>query len=550
TSSLSTPKNIARRRLSSPRPRGSFTGLLRSPIPSLVFSDTCSMFDLLKIVGENTRKDYSLVVMSERSTEMKFSDNSRMTPFFFFFFFPFILLIYSIGGRGCRGIVWSFAIYQNTISCRDDDGDLRSIVSKDLFHYMAVSDDRQRFMPLPDDRMPGRGKALAYPEAVLLINPVEPELKGQVDEKYQYSCENKDLRVHGWISTDPPAIGFWQITPSDEFRSGGPIKQNLSSHVGPTCLAMFLSSHYAGDDLTPKFGQGEAWKKVFGPVFIYLNSAMDGDDPFTLWEDAKNQMLVEVQSWPYSFPASEDLPSSDQRGSISGRLLVRDRYMSNDYISANGAYVGLAPPGDVGSWQRECKDYQFWTRVDENGYFSINDVRTGDYNLYAFVPGFIGDYRNDVVHFDAHGKTGCDIDIGDLVYEPPRDGPTLWEIGIPDRSAAEFYIPDPDPKYISRLFVDPPNRACLTVLMEILMILNSQVLVNKCGVSSVVQDFDSVNIAVMMDVTSLVSLLLLLQFYYYYFSSVLITGKPDDVCFCLNELDDSPVDAILMLCCS
>jgi rhamnogalacturonan endolyase len=40
------------------------------------------------------------------------------------------------------------------------------------------------------------------------------------------------------------------------------------------------------------------------------------------------------------------------------------------------------------------------------------------------------------------------MDMGDLVYEPPRDGPTLWEIGIPDRSAAEFYIPGPDPKFI------------------------------------------------------------------------------------------------------
>ncbi|THG07287.1 hypothetical protein TEA_001877 [Camellia sinensis var. sinensis] len=338
--------------------------------------------------------------------------------------------------RGCSGF-YSYAIYEHVglpewPAFSLGETRIAFKLRKDKFHYMAVSDDRQRFMPLPDDRMPGRGRALAYPEAVLLINPVEPELKGQVDDKYQYSCENKDLRVHGWISTDPPAVGFWQITPSDEFRSGGPIKQNLSSHVGPTCLAMFFSSHYAGDDLTPKFGQGEAWKKVFGPVFIYLNSAMDGDDPFTLWEDAKNQMLVEVQSWPYSFPASEDFPSSDQRGSISGRLLVRDRYMSNDYISANGAYVGLAPPGDVGSWQRECKDYQFWTRADENGYFSINDVRTGDYNLYAFVPGFIGDYRNDVL--------------------------VTITTGIPDRSAAEFYIPDPDPEYISRLFVDPPNR--------------------------------------------------------------------------------------------
>lgn len=48
--------------------------------------------------------------------------------------------------------------------------------------------------------------------------------------------------------------------------------------------------------------------------------------------------------------------------------------------------------------------------------------------------------------------------MGDLVFEPPRDGPTLWEIGIPDRSAAEFYIPDPDPKYINQLYVNHPDR--------------------------------------------------------------------------------------------
>lgn len=35
-------------------------------------------------------------------------------------------------------------------------------------------------------------------------------------------------------------------------------------------------------------------------------------------------MSVETESWPYSFPASDDFPKSDQRGNVSGRLLVQD----------------------------------------------------------------------------------------------------------------------------------------------------------------------------------------------------------------------------------
>jgi len=58
-----------------------------------------------------------------------------------------------------------------------------------------------------------------------------------VDDKYAYSCESKDIGVHGWISADP-LVGFWQITPSHEFRTGGPLKQFLTSHVGPTNLGV------------------------------------------------------------------------------------------------------------------------------------------------------------------------------------------------------------------------------------------------------------------------------------------------------------------------
>lgn len=143
--------------------------------------------------------------------------------------------------RGSSGF-YSYAIYEHLEdwpAFNLDETRIAFKLRKDKFHYMAMADNRQRNMPLPDDRVAPRGQALAYPEAVLLVNPIEPELKGEVDDKYQYSCDNKDSQVHGWICMDP-AVGFWLITPSNEFRSGGPVKQNLTSHVGPTTLACSL----------------------------------------------------------------------------------------------------------------------------------------------------------------------------------------------------------------------------------------------------------------------------------------------------------------------
>ncbi|XP_058081206.1 uncharacterized protein LOC131229304 isoform X11 [Magnolia sinica] len=249
--------------------------------------------------------------------------------------------------RGSSGF-YSYAIYEHLQGWPDfklSETRIAFKLRKDKFHYMAISDDRQRIMPMPDDRESPQGQPLAYIEPVHLINPIHPDLRGET--------------------------------------------------------------------------------------------------------------AFEVESWPYNFPVSEDFPNSDQRGSISGRLLVIDRFLSEDYISADSAYVGLALPGAVGSWQRECKGYQFWTRADSDGFFSINHIRTGDYNLYAWVPGFIGDYRNDEIITITEG---CDIVLGDLVYEPPRDGPTLWEIGIPDRSAAEFYVPDPNPMYVNKLYINHPDK--------------------------------------------------------------------------------------------
>lgn len=358
--------------------------------------------------------------------------------------------------RGSSGI-YTYAIYERPMGWPDFNLNQTRVtfkLRKDRFQYMAIADNKQRPMPSPDDRMPNKCNILAYPEAVFLSRPGNPNLQGEVDDKYQYSCDNRENRVHGWISFDP-MVGFWVITPSDEFRNGGPIKQNLTSHVGPTSLAMFHSAHYAGEELCPKFRSGEAWQKVFGPVFIYLNSSSRETQPSSLWQDAKLQMIKEVQSWPYGWPESPLFRKRPERGCVIGQLLVHDRYAAEDVHPARFAFLGLSAPGEKGSWQKESKSYQFWSQADENGLFSIANVCPGNYNLYGWVPGVLGDYMKEG---SINIYSGCRIDVEVLIYEPPRDGPTMWEIGIPDRTAAEFFIPDPKPCHINKLFLNHPER--------------------------------------------------------------------------------------------
>ncbi|KNA10494.1 hypothetical protein SOVF_143580 [Spinacia oleracea] len=58
----------------------------------------------------------------------------------------------------------------DTLNPEDDRG----------FKYMAIADNRQREMPVPEDRIKSRVEELIYPEAVIMTNPIEPQFKGEV----------------------------------------------------------------------------------------------------------------------------------------------------------------------------------------------------------------------------------------------------------------------------------------------------------------------------------------------------------------------------------
>ncbi|KAL8166108.1 hypothetical protein V2J09_007607 [Rumex salicifolius] len=350
---------------------------------------------------------FRVIVDSEDQVEVSFSrnydptaKNSKVVPMDIDL--RYILM------RGESGL-YSYGIFerQKWPGCTIPNLRLAFKLHRTKFRNLVVADDRRRKMPLPEDRLKGRGEQLAYPEA---------------------------------------------ITPSYEFRAGGPNKQFLTSHVGPS---MFVSAHYSGENVIPKFDDNEPWKKVLGPVFMYLNRVEKGQNASLLWQDAKNKMQEEADSWPYNFPASDDFLNTFQRANVTGRFFVHDRFVDNKNRPANNSLVGLAVPGDSGSWQLECKGYQFWTNTDSEGRFTINNVRPGIYNLFGYVPGVLGDFkRNGTINV----TIGHNLDLGEVVYEPPRDGETLWEIGEPDRTAKEFFIPDPDKEYVNKLYVDHPDK--------------------------------------------------------------------------------------------
>lgn len=50
------------------------------------------------------------------------------------------------------------------------------------------------------------------------------------------------------------------------------------------------------------------------------------------------------------------------------------------------------------------------------------------------------------------------MNLATIVYEPPRNGPTLWGIGVPHRLAAEFFVPDPYAKFKNPLVTGSSDK--------------------------------------------------------------------------------------------
>jgi rhamnogalacturonan endolyase len=302
------------------------------------------------------------------------------------------------------------------------------------FDWLSVDSLRNRKMASYSDWTSASVVTGAPKEVELLTTGI---YKNQYECKYDYSADFGDIDVWGWSST-AKNLGIWVTAPSKEYYNGGPMKRELMCHNSPTMLNMLGGTHYGmGGDMD--VASGETWKKTYGPFLIYCNSVPSGtaNAPMALWADAKAQAKIEQAAWPYSWFTNTDYIKEAGRGTVTGRLVISDATITN--VSAANMWVGLAIPPQsttgITDFQMWNKNYQFWVKTDDNGNFSIPHVLPGTYNMYAFGANAAGQMTKNNYANVAAGTTTA---LGDVVWIPTRTAPTIWEIGIPDRSAKEF----------------------------------------------------------------------------------------------------------------
>lgn len=335
-------------------------------------------------------------------------------------------------GRGDKGL-YTYAVFSHPAGYGETQvGESRfgAKLNGKVFDWMSIDEKRNGYMPTGEDW--DKGTPLNAKEARRLTTG---RFAGRAEHKYDYSAVQFEIAAFGWASTKEK-VGLYFINPSMEYLSSGPLHPELTGHNDdnaggdPTLLDYWRGTHYGGSILP--IAAGEDWKKVVGPIFIYVNSGADGD---SMYRDALRQVEPERAKWPYSWVGGVDYPTAKERVTVSGQLRLLDATVKG----MEHLLVGLAYPDDGRlNWQNDAKHYEFWVRGDAQGRFKIPHVRPGKYQLHAIVDGVMGELNGQVFEVSA----GKSLELGQVDWKPVHYGKQLWEIGVANRSGIEFFKGD------------------------------------------------------------------------------------------------------------
>jgi len=378
--------------------------------------------------------------------------------------------------RGHSGI-YAYAIFSHSAEAGPVSvGEDRYITKLNHdFNWISVDQDRNLLECTPQDW--GAGVVINAKEQRILNTGL---YKNSVEHKYSYNAVQYKIPAYGWSSTKDH-IGVWFINPTTEYLSGGASKLELVCHFDandnpdPIILDYWCAGHYAGG-AGCNIPAGEEWSKVIGPIYVYCNTMAYPQDPTpaelatlaatagnptvpaiwhdaatALFNDALHEAKTEKAQWPYAWVNGVDYPHKEQRGNVSGQLVLNDPQAASkklphltiglthpDYTSSAGGFINRAGNGNIITWPHDGNYYQFWNDGTEDGKFTITNVRPGIYTLHAFADGVLGEFAQTNITVEA----GKNIDLGKLTWTPVRYGKQVWDIGYPDRTGGKFFKGD------------------------------------------------------------------------------------------------------------
>lgn len=360
--------------------------------------------------------------------------------------------------RGSTGFYVTAIWSHRSVDAAMSMGETRdNIYAGAIFNWMSVDATRNRLMQVQANA--GAVGVFGAPiEVSLWTNGI---YQGQYEDKYKYSGDFGTERVWGWSSVGAGGsnVGLWNVSASAEYYGGGPMKRELLSHIGTTILNMTRGSHYGGGT-DSSWAVGELWTHLYGPYFIYCNNLTNSitntnQAAQALYNDALAQAAAEQTAWPYAWFTNANFATASARGAVTGRMAIADTYNPN--ASASALWVGLVQQPLTSSatydFQKWMKPYQFWAKTDASGNFTIPNVIAGaNYTLYAFGPGAAGTFQSQsqsggsapntldipAAPFSVTVAAGATNHLGVVTWTPTRVGPTVFEIGYPDRTGAKF----------------------------------------------------------------------------------------------------------------
>ena len=156
--------------------------------------------------------------------------------------------------------------------------------------------------------------------------------EGPVYTVYDWATYRTEDLVHGLYGNN---FGAWILSPSWEYYTGGPLKQELTLETA-TLWNLYHSGH-AGSGITTALPA--RWQKLFGPNLLYFNTGMDAD----VIADAQAHAGAEQKQWPYCWMNHPLYPLDSGRGQVTGTITEAYGNRWTEQWSCSGRPASLDP---------------------------------------------------------------------------------------------------------------------------------------------------------------------------------------------------------------